>query len=69
MKKVTYQIPNISCGHCVNTVKMELEMLDGVEQVEAAVDTQEAEITYQEPASEEQLKQVLAEINYPVKEG
>jgi copper chaperone CopZ len=48
---------------------MELEMLDGVEQVEAAVDTQEAEITYQEPASEELLKQVLAEINYPVKEG
>jgi copper chaperone CopZ len=67
MKTVTYQIPNISCGHCVNTVKMELEMLDGVEQVEAAVDTQQAEITFQEPATEDQIKEVLAEINYPAK--
>lgn len=67
MKTVTYQIPNISCNHCVHTVKMELEMLEGVDHVAADVETQKAEITYQEPASEQAIKDTLAEINYPVK--
>lgn len=69
MKTVTYQIPNISCGHCVNTVKTELGMIDGVESVHAEAESKQAEITFQDPASEEKIKEVLAEINYPVKDA
>ncbi len=30
MAKITYFVPNISCGHCVHTIKTELEELAGV---------------------------------------
>ena len=39
MTTVTYNIPNISCGHCVHTIKMEVSDLAGVESVEASADT------------------------------
>ena len=68
MKTVVYNIPNISCGHCVHTIKMEVSDLDGVQTVEAAADTKQATITFQEPATEEKIKGLLAEINYSVAE-
>jgi copper chaperone CopZ len=42
MKTVTYNIPNISCGHCVHTIKMEVSELEGVQSVEADADSQQA---------------------------
>lgn len=66
MNTVTYQIPNISCGHCVKTIEMEVGELPGVVSVDANEASKSAEITYQDPASEEKIKSLLAEINYPV---
>jgi copper chaperone len=63
---VTYNIPNISCNHCVHTVKMEVGDLDGVKSVEADVDTKSATIIFEPPATENGIKTLLAEINYPV---
>ena len=65
MTTVTYTIPNISCKHCVHTIKMEVGELDGVQSVEADLQTKEAVITFVTPATEEQIKSLLAEINYP----
>jgi copper chaperone len=62
---VTYTIPNISCGHCVHTIKSELSELAGVKAVEADQATKQATITYEPPASEDGIKALLAEINYP----
>lgn len=66
MQKVTYTIPNISCHHCVHTIKMEVSDLDGVRSVEAEVGSQQATISFDPPATEEIIKDLLAEINYPV---
>ena len=66
MKNVTYKIPNISCNHCVHTVEMEVGEIKGVTEVTADVETQQAAVTFDEPATEEQIKNLLAEINYPV---
>jgi copper chaperone len=65
MKTVVYTIPNISCGHCVHTVQTEVSDLDGVEAVVAEQDSKRVTITFDEPASEEKIKALLAEINYP----
>lgn len=62
---VTYTIPNISCGHCVHTIKSELSELKGVLTVEADQSTKQATITYEPPATEDGIKALLAEINYP----
>ena len=65
MTTVTYKIPNISCGHCVHTVKMEVSDIEGVKSVEADEATQMATIVFESPATEEKIVSVLQEINYP----
>lgn len=66
MSTVTYSIPNISCNHCVHTITMELKDLAGVSSVEADMLSKQATITFEPPATEESIKQMLSEINYPV---
>ncbi len=68
MTTVTYSIPNISCNHCVHTIKTEVSDLAGVQSVEANAETKTATITFEAPATEEQIKALLAEINYPAAE-
>jgi copper chaperone CopZ len=65
MTTVTYSIPNISCGHCVHTIQSELSDLAGVQTVVASQDTKQATITFNAPATEEQIKALLVSINYP----
>ena len=65
MTTVTYTIPNISCGHCVHTIKSEVSELPGVKAVEADMTAKKAVITFEPPATEEKIKSLLAEINYP----
>ncbi len=65
MKTVTYSIPNISCGHCVHTIQNEVSELGGVTQVKADQTTKTATITFNSPATEELIKSLLAQINYP----
>ena len=68
MTEITYSIPNISCDHCVHTIQMEVTDLEGVESVKANADTRQAVIVFEHPASETQIKELLAKINYPVAE-
>ena len=66
MKKVTYSIPNISCNHCVHTIKMEISEIPGVQEVLADSENKQATIIFDTPATEEQIIELLKEINYPV---
>lgn len=65
MDKKTFYIPNISCGHCVNSIKNELEELEGIAKVEGDPGTKEIAVQWESPASIESIKGILAEINYP----
>lgn len=65
MTTVTYSVPAIHCGHCTHTIEMEVGELKGVQSVKAEQDTKKVTITFEEPASEEKIKALLAEINYP----
>ena len=65
MTTVTYTVPAISCGHCTHTIATEVGELQGVQSVKAAIDTKKVEITFDAPATEEAIKALLAEINYP----
>ena len=65
-KKIS--IPNISCGHCVMTIKNELSELKGVSKVEGDPNTKEITVDWDAPATLEQIKTHLKEINYPAAE-
>jgi copper chaperone len=61
----TFTIPNISCGHCVAAVKDELSELAGVQSVEGDPATKVVTVAYDAPATMDQIRSKLAEINYP----
>jgi copper chaperone len=65
MSQVEYFIPNISCGHCVHTINMEISEIAGVKSVEASQETKKVVIQFDPPATEEQIENLLVSINYP----
>ena len=65
MTTVTYTVPAISCGHCTHTIESEVGEMTGVQSVKAEIDTKKVTITFDAPASEDGIKALLAEINYP----
>ena len=65
MEKTTFTIPNISCGHCVMSIKNELGDLKGVSAVDGDPDLKSMTVTWEAPATLESIKAQLSEINYP----
>jgi copper chaperone len=65
MSTITYTIPNISCSHCVHTIQSELSELVGVKSVQADVTSKEVVVTYDPPATPDELVKLLKELNYP----
>ena len=66
MTTVTYSIPNINCAHCVHTIQTEVADVQGVTEVRASPQSKTAVISFEAPATEDAIKKLLAEINYPV---
>jgi len=65
MTTKTVTVPNISCGHCVQTIKMEVSELEGVKNVEASADTKQVTVEWSDPQTWEGIEAVLKEINFP----
>ena len=68
MTTKTFTVPNISCGHCTHTIEMEVGDLAGVTSVKAEQESKQVTVEWRAPASWEQIKSLLQEINYPVQE-
>jgi copper chaperone len=69
MQNKTFEVPNISCGHCVMTIKNELGELDGVSKVEASQETRMVTVEWSDPATWDKIHDLLVEINYPPAPG
>ena len=65
MEKKTFSIPNISCGHCVMSIKNELNELDGVKSVEGNPEAKSIDVEWDAPITENKIIETLKEINYP----
>ena len=66
METITLSIPNISCNHCIMTVKRESGFVDGAEFVGGDVDGKVATFKIESDAALAALKETLAEAGYPV---
>ena len=65
MKNISYKVPAIHCNHCAHTIKMELSEINGVESVHVDVIKKEIAVTFEPPASQQKIRDLLIEINYP----
>ena len=66
MAKETFSIPNISCGHCVKSIKNELNELEGVKTVAGDPEKKSITVEFESPVTRELIKETLKQINYPV---
>ena len=65
MEKQTFHIPKISCGHCVMAIKNELSEMQGVQSVDGTPENKSVVVSWEAPASEKAILDMLQEINYP----
>ena len=65
MSSKTFEVPNISCKHCVMTIKNEVSDLAGVKSVSADQATRVVTVEWDAPATWDQIQALLVEINYP----
>jgi copper chaperone CopZ len=68
MTTKTFVIPAISCDHCVRTVKNEVSDVPGVKSVQADANTKVVTVSWDDPATWEQIKAALTEVDYPPQE-
>ena len=65
METITLHIPNISCHHCIMTIKRESGFVDGVEFVSGDVEGKTAVFKVEDGDALASLKKTLAEVGYP----
>ena len=65
MEKQTFTVPNISCGHCVNTIQNELMEFDGVVRVEGDPQDKQITVEWNSPVTSSKIESALKEIGYP----
>ena len=65
MAEITLSIPNISCNHCIMTVKRESGFVDGAEFVSGDVEAKTARFQVGGDEVLAALKSTLAEAGYP----
>lgn len=65
MEEKTVNIPNISCGHCVATIRRELEEVEGVEDFRGDPESRQVTVRFTTPATWQALTELLTEIGYP----
>ena len=67
MEMITMKAPDISCEHCVATVKKTVGQFPGVQSVEADAETKIITLTYDPTTvSLDKVEDALAEEGYPV---
>lgn len=61
----TYQIPNISCGHCTATIERELAALAGVAKVNAQIEPKQVTVEVNDESVLREVESTLSEIGFP----
>ena len=64
MESKTFTVPSISCGHCTNTIEMEVGELAGVKSVSADQESKQVVVAWEAPATWEEIAALLREIDF-----
>ena len=62
MQTKTFEVPNISCGHCVMTIQHEVGDLAGVSKVQADQNTRLVTVEWGDPATWDRAEAVLRQV-------
>lgn len=65
MTTKTYEVPAISCGHCVATIERELKFVDGLDNVKADLASKRVVVDVRDEGVLKSVESTLVEIGYP----
>lgn len=68
MNTKTFVVPSISCDHCTRSIRNEVGEIAGVKSVQADANTKVVTVNWDDPATWEQIKAALTEIDYAPQE-
>ena len=66
MKTETFNVPGISCQHCVNAIAGEVGGLEGVKDVQVGLDDKMVRVQAEERVSRESIVAAIQEAGYEV---
>lgn len=66
MTQQTYQVPDVSCKHCVRAITDELTKLPGVQQVGVDLGTKRVFVEHDGSVTDQQLRQGIEEAGYDI---
>jgi copper chaperone len=69
METKTFKVTNMTCNGCVNTVRSEIEQINGVLNVDINKPAQLVTVEWNNPASWQLIENKLVEINYAPSEA
>ena len=59
-----FQVPGVSCQHCVNAITKEVTAIPGVQQVQVTLDSKTVTVAHAEQVSAEQIVAAIQEAGY-----
>jgi len=59
-----FQVPGVSCQHCVNAITTEVAAIPGVQQVQVALDSKTVTVAHAEQVSADQIVAAIVEAGY-----
>jgi copper chaperone CopZ len=65
MEEHTFNIPNISCGHCTSAIESELKEIEGILNVRSDIEAKRVTVQWEPPITRDKIIDTLEQINYP----
>jgi copper chaperone len=59
-----FQVPGVSCQHCVNAITQEVSALPGVQRVQVALDNKTVTVEHAEQVNTDQIVAAINEAGY-----
>lgn len=68
MNKVTFSIPDISCGHCTSSIEKGLSAIAGVQSVSSSIENKTTTVEFDDTINVSQLIEELDNIGFEAEE-
>lgn len=66
MENLTLKVPHMNCSHCVSKITNFLQEVQGVEEIECFLNSKEVKVSFQSPATKEQIIEAIEDCGFEV---
>ena len=68
MAERVYNVPDVSCEHCVNAITKELTQIDGIQNVQVDLETKKVTVVSDESVAEQRIREGIDEAGFDIAE-